>query len=226
MNICYAMTRNVYEWCVPSIKSLSETNPKARVFILCEDDEFPIELPMKVETINVSGQEWFTKDNCVNIRNQFGGYINLIKVCLPEILKVDKVIWLDIDTIICDSLEPMWKTDVKGKWLAAVPERYGSYKPFGPMYYNAGVMLLNLKQLRMDKAQEEMVNYLQTVRQPWADQDAWNRSLDKVAELDKRFNESQVTGKTDNPVIVHYCGISNWWMNRQMDRSEYLFKYL
>ena len=87
-------------------------------------------------------------------------------------------------------------------------------------------MLLNLKQLRADKAQEEMVNYLCTVRQPWADQDAWNRNPDKVAELDRRFNESQVTGRTNDPVIVHYCGISNWWMNRQMNRSEYLFKYL
>lgn len=226
MNIVYAMTRNVYNWSIPSMKSLAEHNPKARVFVLCEDDEFPLETPIKVETINVSNQGFFGR-YCVNINNYFGGYINLLKVVYPEILKVDKVIHLDIDTIICESLEPMWKTDVKGKWFAAVPEYYGSYKPFGTTYYNAGVMLLNLKQMRADKICPVMAEYLNTVRQPYADQDAWNKfGQDKAVVLDTRYNESAVTGRSNDPAIVHYCGITNWWMNRYMDRHEYLFKYV
>ena len=187
MNIVYAMTREVYEWILPSLRSLKETNPKAKVFILCEDDHID-GLPVDCEFINVSGQQWFPEWG-VNYHNNFS-YINLLKVVLPSILKCNKVIWLDIDTIICDSLEGMWKTDVTGKWVAAVPEYKGHYRPFGPDYYNMGVALLNLQQMRKDGAEEKMAEYLNTVPQPFADQDAWHKFglPDKFAVLDLRYN--------------------------------------
>ena len=46
------------------------------------------------------------------------------------------MIHLDIDTIICDSLEPLWKMPLTGKWFGAVPEKQNWYKPFGDKYYN------------------------------------------------------------------------------------------
>lgn len=220
MNIVYALTRNYYERLVPSYTSLMEWNPKAKVFVLAEDDD--IGLPVTV--INVSGQTTFPK-NGPNYNNQFT-YINLLKVCYPSLLPCNKVIHLDVDTVVCDSLEPLWKINVTGKWLAAVPERNGWYKPFGKTYYNMGVALINLAQLRKDHAEEEMVRYLNTVRQPWADQDAWNRNLDKVVEAPVRFNENRMTGETANPAIVHYCSIGNWWTNYTMHRREYLNKYI
>ena len=173
MNVVYALTRNVYHYILPSMKSLAEHNPKARVFVLAEDDELPFSLPMNAEVINVSGQEWFPKDS-VNYNNAFS-YINLLKVCYPLILPVKKVIHLDADTIICDKLDEMWKTDINGKWVASVMEAKSNYKPFGKLYYNMGVAMINLDQMRKDKISPEMVEYLNTVKQAWADQDAWNK---------------------------------------------------
>ena len=49
MNIVYAMTRNVYEKILPSLRSLAETNPKATVYILCEDDKLPFKTPLPVK---------------------------------------------------------------------------------------------------------------------------------------------------------------------------------
>ena len=226
MNIVYAMTRHVYEWILPSIRSLKDTNPDARVFILAEDDKLPFDLPMKAEIINVADQAYFPKSG-VNYNNDFK-YINLLKVRYPSILPVDKVIHLDIDTIICDSLEPMWKTDLKGKWFAAVPEVQKWYRPFGDKYYNMGVAVINLKQMQKDGAEILMQDYLNTVKQPYADQDAWIKyglEADKIVPLDNRWNEANATGRTDNPGIVHYCGIKNWFTNRFMIRAEYLNKY-
>lgn len=221
MNIVYAMTRNVYHMILPSLRSLKETNPDAKVFILAEDDELPFETDAKV--INVSEQEYFPEEG-VNYHNFFT-YINLLKVAYPLILKVEKVIHLDIDTIVCDDLTPLWKTDVKDKWFAACPEYLGTYKPWGDPYYNMGVALINLKQMRKDNACEGMIEYLNTVRQPWADQDAWNKNRDKAAEIDVRYNESCKTGETENPAIVHYCSIGDWYTNRYTHRVEYLNKY-
>lgn len=228
MNIVYSITRNVYDWILPSLRSLAEHNPLARVFILAEDDVLPFELPIDVEVINISNQEFFP--NIAEHRNDdFGGYINHLKVCYPSILPVNKVIHMDIDTIICDKLDGLWKTNVSGKWFAAVPECQKWYKPFGNDYYNMGVSLLNLSQLRKDKIQQEMIDYLLTTNQPFADQNAWNKfgyEYDKAAKLDLRYNESRVTGKTNDPAIVHFCSIPDWWTNTKMDRREYLDKYL
>lgn len=228
MNVVYAMTRNVYEWILPSLRSLAEHHPDARVFILAEDDKLPFELPITATIINVSGQKYFPKSECVNYTNMFS-YINLLKVRYPSILEgVDKVIHLDIDTIICDSLEGMWNTDLSGKWFGAVQEYKGKYRPFGERYYNAGVLVINLEQMRSDKAECDMQCYLNTVRQPWADQDAWNKyglKDNKIVTMDVRWNESQMTGYTDNPAIVHYCGYRDWWTKQDMHRVGYLNKY-
>lgn len=225
MNIVYAMTRNVYEWIIPSLKSLKEHEPKAKVFIICEDDHID-GLPMQCEFINVSGQQYFPEWGA-NYHNSFT-YINLLKVCYPELLKVNKVIHLDIDTIVCDSLEGLWKTDVTGKWVAAVPEYKGRYRPFGDTYYNMGVALLNLAQMRKDGASAKMAKYLNTVPQPYADQDAWHYFglPDKFTPADVRYNESTVTGMTDKPAIVHYCGYTHWYNNPALPRAGYQLKYI
>ena len=78
MNIVYAVTRNYYSKILPSLRSLAEHEPKARVYILAEDDALPFETPQKVNVINISDQHQF--DNSINIKNRFGGYINLLKV--------------------------------------------------------------------------------------------------------------------------------------------------
>lgn len=227
MNIVYAMTRNVYEWILPSIRSLAERNPEAQVFILAEDDTLPFALPLPAEVINVSGQAYFP-ENGVNYRNDFT-YINLLKVRYPSILPVDKVIHLDIDTIICDSLESLWDTDLTGKWFAACRENNNWwYRPFGDRYFNMGIAVINLEQMRQDGVEQTMQDFLNTVPQPFADQDAWNKygiEADMIASLDTRWNECDAVGRTDNPAIIHFCGFKDWWTKRDMCRVEYLDRY-
>ncbi len=225
MNIVYALTGNYIPKALPSMKSLLEHNPKAVIYLVTDTDKVDIDIPVKV--VNVFDQTWFTEAG-VNYHNMFT-YINLLKVVYPSILpKVNKVIHLDADTIICDSLEPLWKTDVKGKWFAACPEYTGHYKPFGELYYNMGVAVINLQQMRKDGIEDAMVEYLNTIPQPWADQDAWNKyalEQDKAVPFDVRYNENFATGYTDDPVIIHYCGIAGWWESTDMKRKEYLDRY-
>lgn len=226
MNVVYALTRNYYYKIFPSIKSLIEHNPKAKVYILCEDDEYPYPLPCDATIINVSGQTWFPT-NGINYHNYFS-YINLLRVCYPMYLKCNKVIHLDVDTIVCESLEPMWRTDLKGKWFGACSEVLGKYHPFGPTYYNMGVAVINLQQMRTDGIVPTMVKYLNTVPQMWADQDAWNKyglEQGKTVTLDTRWNENCMTGYTETPAIVHYTAVPNWFEATDMFRIEYLRKY-
>lgn len=230
MNIVYALTRNYYHKLLPSLRSLAEHEPKAKVYILAEDDALPFETPQKVNVINISDQHQF--DNSVNIQNRFGGRINLLKVYYPDLLpKLNKVIHLDVDTIICDSLKDFWDIDVTGKWFAAVPEYtavHDRLRLFGDIYYNAGVLLINLQQMRKDKISDTMAQFLIDVPQPFADQDAWNKygiEQDKAVIAPVRFNECISCGMTDDPAIVHFCAYPDWYENGWMPRHEYLEKW-
>lgn len=226
MNIVYAMTHHVYDWILPSIRSLADTNPDAEVTILAEDSRLPFKLPMAARIINVTGQRWFPP--CGENYNNDYKYINLLKVMYPSILITDKVIHLDIDTIVTDRLDGLWETDLTGKWFGAVPEKQTWYRPFGPVYYNMGVAVINLAQMREDNIEPMMAGYLNVVKQPFADQDAWNKygiGMNRAVAVANRWNEGAPTGTTDSPAIVHYCGIRDWFHNRDMPRVEYLNRY-
>ena len=222
MNVVYCVTANYLEMIKPSIRSLRAFN-KPNIYIVTETDEVDIE---NVKVINISDQIYFPK-NSVNYYNMFT-YIGLLKVCYQSLLPCNKVIHLDADTIINDSLKDMWDIDLEGKWYAMCQEYRGRYRPFGNRYYNAGIMLINLKQLRKDDIQDQMVNYLNTVRQPWCEQDAFNKfglEQNKIVDMDVRFNENMMTGFTDRPAIIHYCAVRDWWTNRNITRVEYLNRY-
>ena len=209
------MTRKVYDWAVPSIKSLRHFNPDVKVHVLCEDDNYPL----ADETINVNTLDFFRK-NGPNYNNRFT-YINLYRPAFASVFQLDRVLYLDVDTIICDSLKALWETDLTGKWYGMVPEYKGQFRPYGDLYYNAGVTIYNLKQMREDGASERFIRELNCYRYIFPDQDILNQHVDKAVTVELRFNENFATGATDNPAIVHYAGYANWWTDK-VPRHEYL----
>lgn len=219
----YSGTRNLYPDMVTAAKTLVKHSSVEKIYFLIEDDKFPEKLPPIIETINVSGQQFFPK-RCANIRTQFS-YMSLLRVCYTKILpeSVDRVLQLDVDTIVTDNIDELWDVDLEGKWYAAVLEDLSSYKPFGPAYYNIGVAMFNLAQIREDFADDLMIYTLNTQKMPYIDQDVWNMYWHKKAvQIPGRFNESRVTHISENPAIVHYAGVKNWQTRTDMDRAEYL----
>ena len=228
MNVVYALTRNIYERLLPAIRSLYEHHPDAKVYIICEDDIFPLEIPFDAKVINVSNQQYFT-DDCPNKDTVFT-YMAMIRVCYTKLLpRVKKVLQLDVDTIVCDSLEPLWQTDISGKWIAACPEYFGNHNPFHKeKYYNVGVCLFNLAQMRKEYATEQMVNILNSMRLKYVEQDVINYLAvpERCVDIPVRYNESFCCGYTDDPAIVHYAGRMNYWTDPGLYRREYLERYM
>ena len=218
MNVAYVMTRNVYDWAVPSIKSLRHYNPDAKVYVLCEDDEYPL----ADVTINVNKLNFFRKDG-PNYNNSFT-YINLYRPMYAQFLPCDRVIHMDIDTIVCDTLQLLYDTDLTGKWYGMVQEYKGGYRPYGPAYYNAGVMVYNLQQMRQDNILELFRLTLDQAYMTFPDQDILNQYVEKIVPVDVRYNENNFTGETDNPAVVHYAGVRKWWTEKG-HRHEYLEKW-
>lgn len=221
----YSGTRNLYKSMVTAAKSLIHNSNVDKVYFLIEDDHFPEELPAIIETRNVSGQTYFAKDSA-NWKTHFT-YMSLLRVCYTKLFpELDKVLQLDVDTVVVNNIDALWDVNLDGKWFAAVDEKLSTYKPYGHKYYNIGVAMFNLNQIRQDGADDRLIAFLNKNRVPYIDQDAWNGlGMGKDTEIPLRYNETVVTGFTDEPAVVHFAGFKEWQTNPRASRREYLKKY-
>lgn len=228
--VVYAGTPNLYEQMVWAAKSLVAHTKVDHIWFLIEDDAFPYELPDFVTCINVKEYEekqfppWGK-----NSRTHFTK-MALVRCCYSELLPdVDVVLQLDVDTIVLDDISPIWDTDLTGKWFAACHEAYSGYDPYhSGHYHNVGVCLFNLAQMREENAQEQIVNWINTVHANCVEQDALNylgAMHGKATDLPMRYNENRAVGYTDNPAIQHYLGYMDWLTNPNLPRREYLKLY-
>ena len=218
MVIVYSATRNFYLYLRVTIKSLFAHDPDAKVYVLAEDDFAPFP-----NVINVSGM----KPNGKNDGTPYS-YMSLLRVQLADIVPEDKVIYLDVDTVVCEDLTPLWNVDMTGKWWGAVKEMQTWHRPFGTDYYNNGVSIYNLKQMRDDGIVPTLIKEITEVYHRFPDQDVMNKFCvpDKVVSLPSRYNDSHCCGLSNTPAIVHYAGIPNWFNNQYIPRHEYLDKYI
>ncbi len=79
---------------------------------------------------------------------------------------VDRVLYLDSDTIIEGSLDELWKTDVEDWYLAGVDDCLSSnYRDIceigaNSTYVNAGMLLINLKKWREENVIQKFTKYV------------------------------------------------------------------
>jgi lipopolysaccharide biosynthesis glycosyltransferase len=113
------------------------------------------------------------------------------RIFLPELLpEVDRVLYLDVDTIALDSLEPLWHVDLADSYVAAVTNvfylRSHAQRPVelgipATDYFNSGVVLMNLDLMRRDDSARTLFDYAagHATELAWPDQDALNVVLGK-----------------------------------------------
>ena len=115
---------------------------------------------------------------------------------LPE--TVHKVLNIDCDTIIVDTIEPLWNTDMTGKvfggMLECINNRYRRNvgKHNGDYYLNGGIVFLNLDEVRAGNYEQKFTNYITKYGSSLAylDQDVLNGVVeqDKKIKLPMRYN--------------------------------------
>ena len=235
----YSGSRNLYPHMATAAKSLIANSSVERVVFLIEDEEYPYEVPDIVETIDVSGQRYFPPYG-PNMKTQFT-YMALMRVCYAKLLPdAHKVLQLDVDTVCVDDVDPLFDMDMGEAWLSAVrePPRYvgtgdnrrrTDYKPWGENYYNVGVAMFNLDQIRRDRIDDFLIHVLNTEYLPYIDQDAWDKYGNmRCIDMPMRYNECMVTGYSDSPAIVHYAGYGNGWLDpgyTECPRLEHVRRY-
>ena len=208
----YAGTRNVYEDMIPSIKSLLINSDVEKIYMLIEDDIFPIELPPECETINVSDQRWFLT-NGVNYHSKWS-YMILMRVVYARIFPdLDKILSLDNDTIILEDISELWDIDLEDCYFAAVKEP-GRSEEENILYTCIGVSLHNLKLIREHNMDEKLRRSLNNTRYIYPEQDALNYvCVGHVKELPTEYGMAQCTAEVEHPKIMHFAATGGKWKN-------------
>ena len=97
-----------------------------------------------------------------------GGFATLIRVFFDRFIPddIDRLIFIDGDTLITGNICELWETDLKGKCIGMATDCLRpAYKEYIGMdrsapYYNSGVLLIDLKRYRESNLSERFINML------------------------------------------------------------------
>lgn len=116
--------------------------------------------------------------------------------------QLDKIIHIDCDTIVCDSLEEYWNQDMTGKVFAGALDNIGHKfkRDIGlsdtDSYINAGNIILNLKYIRENNVEKRFVDYIikSEGKLAFVDQEVLNGAVTEEEKLvlSLRFNSYSI----------------------------------
>lgn len=174
--------------------------------------------------------------------------------------KYSKVLYLDGDIAInCDVAE-LYNMDLEDNYIGAVQEFSMQHKEspaykYIPQklglknedYFNAGILVFNLEELRKINFLEACIETLEKLKKPiFQDQDVLNKLCSgRIKYLDLKYNfawntinyyksiEKYISAESlakleeakVEPKILHYCGIRKPWKEPWLPYSEYFWKY-
>lgn len=131
--------------------------------------------------------------------------LRLFADIIPEI--PDKILYLDVDIMLNRDIRLLYDIDITGYEYAAARDHYGKYL-INPNYINAGVLLLNMKQIRQTGLLQKARNIIKKKHLPFADQSAIIRSTSKKKMLAQKFNDQKFLHK--HTVIRHFSKRLFW----------------
>jgi lipopolysaccharide biosynthesis glycosyltransferase len=149
------------------------------------------------------------------------------RLLITEILpgNIDKALFLDADVVVTGSLQELAAFEFKDdQYLLAVDDvEVESHVPrLNAMgfpvtrYFNAGVLLINVKAWRINKLSEKFISMADEYmdRLAWWDQDILNMYFyNNWQQMDPKFNALHLRKKLPvTPVIIHYAGTAKPWL--------------
>lgn len=185
-----------------------------------------------------------------------GSITAMIKFDIPTLIEENIILYLDSDLIIRSDLSPIFNYDINEKYAAVVRDSGIIYNKSGlrgqlPLYFNSGVMLLNLQRMRDTNATDLLINTKKTLNNNLVDQDAFNYVFNNnVVELPIKYNclivnlfnscnkfdirelneiygtcYSCIYDLYDSACIIHYASKEKPWKYRDAPFSKEWEKY-
>ena len=166
------------------------------------------------------------------------------RLFLPNLYpQYDKILYLDSDLVLLDDVAKLYNINIKNALIGATTEETVSLTPelrdyaeriigvsYYKHYFNAGVLLMNLKELREFGFQEKFLYLLEkNIYSVAQDQDYLNRMCKgRVKYINPMWNKSPIPRKNINVKkikLIHYTLARKPWYNDAVIYSEYFWEY-
>lgn len=156
------------------------------------------------------------------------------RIKLPDLCKdLDKVLYLDCDTLIRGNLDELFSLDLTGKYLAGVKDVWGVSKYVkrlgmkSGVYVNSGMLLFNCDYCRKEHFFDKVVDFAKNNTKiiEFCDQDSINKVVDEYKlVISPKYNlmdtwwrggyyefegeeETEYLQAKENPIIAHLTGL-------------------
>ena len=169
IQVAFATDENyVQHMCVAMLSLLHNKDPKTPIHIYVLGDNLSDESIATVTQIAENHNTYITFLEVDFARFEGLGLsrhqsrVTYATLAIPEIIDADKVLYLDCDLLVRCDLSPLWEIDISEYYVGAVMDTFFSGLngkqqldsrlglPPGSPYFNAGMLLVNLKKWRQD----------------------------------------------------------------------------
>ncbi len=179
-------------------------------------------------------------NDCIHCRDYYTPAI-YYRLMIPEMFpQYDKVLYMDCDTVLLEDVAKLYNIDIGDNYIGAVADQavaavpqFVEYtkKALGieeGKYFNSGVIVMNLKQLRTIDFYEKFNAVLRSYNFTIApDQDVLNLICkDKVYFYDGGWNKMPIAGEDDEkPKLIHYNLTMKPWHYDGVLYAEYFWDF-
>lgn len=141
---------------------------------------------------------------------------------------IEKVLYLDADSLILGSYRELWETDIDDYYLAGVLDVGPDYVKTSVGlekdvdYINAGVLLINLKKWREEDVESKFIDFLEKSNMEVYnnDQGIINGTLsEKILIVDPKFNLMSPFLEKDYDDVVMWNGLKNYYSKEVIENA-------
>lgn len=239
MNVMYASDDNYAEIAGISIVSLLENNKNAdniKLFILDNGissqnknnlSSLAGEYSRKIVFIDVPDIE---KLAGMKLDVGFWALAAFARLFAAPLLPADveKIIYLDCDTMIRNSLLPLWDEELNENLIGGcedgipVMHKKSIFLKKTDIYVNTGVLLINIKAWRDTDIEKKFINFLKLFegKLSYPDQDVINGVLkDHIKLLAPKYNSMSYYFDY-NPELLYYANIKYYYSQKELDEAK------
>ena len=240
-NVAYFVSDLYAEQCGVSLCSLFESNSDFRDIIvyIVEDNisllnkdrlnELSKAYGRKIEYISLPEPREYFKDDRFTIKSLGHTFAHMIVGgLLPN--EINRVLCIDSDMLVLDSLQEMWNTNLDGYYIAGCEGAPGSValeKEMGidpsHVHCNGGLMLINLEAVRRDKIEVKYKEYIQSVFDQGKSLAAYEEEVmnkccyPKVFILPARYNLMTISLVMGYKEFIKFRGATNFYSEEEFN---------
>ena len=201
-----------------------------------EKDNLKVEFVNLNEKIEKIANKLYTRD--------YFSMTTYYRLFLPDLYpNLDKALYLDSDIVLLDDIAKLYNIDLGTNLVGAIPDgAVASVKEFQDYvelvvglkdyknYFNAGILLMNLDELRKYRFQVKFMYLLDTIKFKVAqDQDYLNRLCKgRVTIIDNSWNTmpgADPDKRSKNPKLIHYNLSNKPWHLDNIPYEEYFWDF-